>query len=1548
MRKKIVSIVIPALNEEGNIKELVKRIDVALKKNGIEYEIIFVDDNSTDRTAFTIRELSAAHPIKLYFKQGLKGKAHSLIEGFKYASGDLIAIIDSDLQYPPEKLPEMIKKIGPDCDIVVANRIVQSTTLLRKILNRGFILFFSKFLHGMDYDVQAGMKVFKKKIADEINFSPNPWTFDLEFLVRARKYGYAIKSADIIFASRRIGESKINLPNAILEIGLSAIILKFKKIPCLAILPQNKNSMIGAGIACDGKRFATHTTIRDGFSARRVLLKWQLFALFIILSFIFLGLMINWITSIKILIALLSALYFFDMLFSFYLISKSLNNSLEIKSEAREIVKLSDDELPIYSILCPLYKEAHMIDGFISAIEKLDWPKNKLDVLLLLEEKDKVTIETVKKMALPEFIRIVIVPYSLPQTKPKACNYGIGFAKGEYLVIYDAEDIPDPLQLKKAYLAFKKVPSDIWCLQAKLNYFNPNDNLLTKFFTAEYSLWFDVILPGLQYINTAIPLGGTSNHFRTKNIIELEGWDPFNVTEDCDLGLRIFRKGYRTAMLDSVTFEEANSDLKNWLRQRSRWIKGYLQTYLVHMRDPIGLFRRDFLHALFFQLIIGGKTAFVFLNPILWIATFSYFAFYGLVGESIERLYPPAIFYMASISLIFGNFIFIYCYMIGCAKRGHWSVIKYVFLMPFYWLLMSIAASIALWQLVIKPHFWEKTNHGLSKQMNTIVKKNKKPIFGDIAIPDRYKIIFKKENVLFISLIVANFVNFIFNAFLGRVLNYEELGLVVFYNTLLYLSMIFIGAFSAVINREVAYMVAKKGVEHSSKFFLSTKKNGLNFAILVSIIWFILTPYLSNAFNIKDYEILLSFAIVIIFGVVSAANTGYLNGNLLFTFTAAVILTESLGKLIMAFMFYNAGMNKLIFLTIPISVVISAILSQILALKKTSKVKAKKNFAFPKKLYMSSILAGVSVMVFLSIDIILVKHYLSPEAAGEYVLLSLAGKMIFFFSSLPGIFMISFISRDIGLGKSPKNSFFWIYGFTLLLASFGYIILGIFGKETMPILFGDKTQSIIPFLEIYTLAIALIALSNTIVTYHLARKNYIFTSASFIFSLAMIIGIVLFHDNIYDIVNVIFWTSAIGWVIIHLMHFQKERVDFAMRGLADFFDMFFTNLPKNRKIDVPGKRILIFNWRDLRHKYSGGAEVYIESMARKWVAAGNQVTLFSGNDGFSPRSEIREGVEILRRGGFYFVYFWGFFYYIFRFRGKYDIIIDCHNGIPFFTPLYCHKRIFCLMHHVHQEVFRESLSKPLALFASFLENKLMPLVYKNIQIITVSESSKQQILDLGLGISGIWVVNPGIDFKNSRIESKSKDPLILYLGRLKQYKSIDVLIKAFKIVAEENLNAILIIAGSGEEDFRLKKLAKGTGLKKGRILFAGNVNEKDKMILLRKSWALVNPSMIEGWSIVVIEASACGTLSIVSDVPGLRDSVKDNETGLLVKYGNEVSLAKNIKLVIDDDLLRKRLSDNARKWAENFDWQKSSDKFFSIINYDIAVKQVGEERISEA
>lgn len=606
----------------------------------------------------------------------------------------------------------MLEKINKNTDIVVANRLKDENGIARKIISKIFSFLFAKYLHGIAHDAQSGLKLFKKEILNRVRLNPSPWSFDLEFLVKAKNAGYNIESVDIVFNHRYSGESKINVLKAIFEIGFSALRLKFQN---LEIVPFNhKDNKWHDGFHYKGNKFVHYNNLDFHESAFKSLSGRQLKIFGLLLAVLAIGIILSWHTTIIVLIALLSLLYFFDLLFNFFLIYKSFSKIREINVTDDEVNSLIDERLPIYTIFCPLYKEWKVLPQFVSAIDRLNYPKDKLQVLLLLEENDEETIKHAKNYKIPKYFETIIVPDSLPKTKPKACNLGLSYATGEYSVIFDAEDIPEPDQLKKTVIAFSKHDKSVVCIQAKLNFYNPHQNLLTKVFTAEYALWFDLVLTGLQSINAPIPLGGTSNHFRTSDLRELKGWDSFNVTEDCELGIRISKKGYKTAILNSYTHEEANSHIINWYWQRTRWIKGYIQTYLVHMRRPKEFFSgTKKIDLVTFQLVVGGKVISMLVNPIMWLITFVYFAFRAKFGLFIESFFPAPILYMGVFSLFIGNFLYMYYYMIGCAKRGYYGIIQYVFLVPLYWLAMSLAAYMSIVKLIQEPYYWSKTKHGL-------------------------------------------------------------------------------------------------------------------------------------------------------------------------------------------------------------------------------------------------------------------------------------------------------------------------------------------------------------------------------------------------------------------------------------------------------------------------------------------------------------------------------------------------------------------------------------------------------------------------------------------------------------------------------------------------------------------------------------------------------------------------------------------------------------------------------------------------------------------
>lgn len=264
-------------------------------------------------------------------------------------------------------------------------------------------------------------------------------------------------------------------------------------------------------------------------------------------------------------------------------------------------------------------------------------------------------------------------------------------------------------------MAFRKSGEQYICFQAALNYYNRDENFLARLFTLEYSYWFDYLLPGLDRLNLPIPLGGTSNHFDLKKLQEVGGWDPFNTTEDADLGVRACARGYRVGIINSTTYEEASAQMQNWIRQRSRWIKGYMQTWLVHSRHPYALFKQlGGKGWLAFNLLVGGTPLFALTYPIMLLIFL-----YWLATESkiLDPLFPPWVLYVSLFNLLIGNFFGIYLNMIAVFRRKYFTLLPYALCNPIYWVLQSLASYKAVWQLLTNPFYWEKTQHGLTKEV---------------------------------------------------------------------------------------------------------------------------------------------------------------------------------------------------------------------------------------------------------------------------------------------------------------------------------------------------------------------------------------------------------------------------------------------------------------------------------------------------------------------------------------------------------------------------------------------------------------------------------------------------------------------------------------------------------------------------------------------------------------------------------------------------------------------------------------------------------------
>ncbi|KRB38068.1 glycosyltransferase [Microbacterium sp. Root180] len=412
------------------------------------------------------------------------------------------------------------------------------------------------------------------------------------------------------------------------------------------------------------------------------------------------------------LIGIASVIFLASTLFKFFIALRGSRYDLVAHVRPEEIAALRDDEMPMYTVLVPVFREARIVGRLVENLGRLDYPTDKLEVIILVEEEDAETREAIAVSDPPAHFLVVTVPKGTPQTKPRACNVGLEVARGEFLVIYDAEDAPEPDQLKKTVVAFSRADESVVVMQAALNYFNARENVLTRMFALEYSYWFDYMLTGLDVGDLPIPLGGTSNHFRTSALRELGGWDPYNVTEDADLGIRASALGYRVGVVDSTTMEEATSRLGIFIGQRSRWIKGYMQTALVHARRPFRLIRRIGLRrfASFTLLIAGTPLTFLGVIPFTALTIVSFL----IPWASVTPAFPPAILWICLLNFLVGNALMVYLNMMGPYKRGAFWLVGWAILNPVYWLLHSLAAYKALWQLITKPHYWQKTEHGMS------------------------------------------------------------------------------------------------------------------------------------------------------------------------------------------------------------------------------------------------------------------------------------------------------------------------------------------------------------------------------------------------------------------------------------------------------------------------------------------------------------------------------------------------------------------------------------------------------------------------------------------------------------------------------------------------------------------------------------------------------------------------------------------------------------------------------------------------------------------
>lgn len=374
--------------------------------------------------------------------------------------------------------------------------------------------------------------------------------------------------------------------------------------------------------------------------------------------------------------------------------------------------------MPRVSVLVPLLKETEIAEQLIQRLSQLTYPKSLLNVVLVLEASDTLTRETIKRTRLPDWMSVVEVPQAGSlTTKPRALNYALDFCNGTIIGVWDAEDWPEADQIEKVVSRFHNAPEDVVCLQGVLDYYNSRSTWLARCFTIEYAIWWRIIMPGIARLGLVVPLGGTTLFFKRKVLEELGGWDAHNVTEDADLGVRLARHGYRTELLPTVTREEATSRAWPWVRQRSRWLKGFLVTYFVHMRRPLsllrdlGLWRFMGIQTLFLAAVSQFAAA-----PVLWSFWLTLFGVDHPVAHTLGSgvVWGFAGLFVAAelLSLVLGT--------VAVARREHRHLIPFVPTMAVYFTLGAVAAYKAVWELIHVPFYWDKTQHGVTPETDPV------------------------------------------------------------------------------------------------------------------------------------------------------------------------------------------------------------------------------------------------------------------------------------------------------------------------------------------------------------------------------------------------------------------------------------------------------------------------------------------------------------------------------------------------------------------------------------------------------------------------------------------------------------------------------------------------------------------------------------------------------------------------------------------------------------------------------------------------------------
>ncbi len=714
LEEKTVSIVVQAYRQHIHLPHILTRLLEELEELSMAAELLVIDHGMYFNTLEYLQSLNAQIPVRIVSRKDRPGRAPLLREDIAEARGSYIVIFDADLEYDVGAIPRMIRKLE-QYDIVVGEpgrREAGFVGAFHTLLDRFLFAPLHLLLLGVP---QAGLRAYRRKAILALDAHP-PFHvgrgLDAQLLFHARTLGFVVAREPVERASE-------NLLSGVLHRNLVRLVLAHEIYSIRRILltrflfpflyPPTQHEYTSAGF----------TNIRDYLfrdqqeSAKEHITK-ETISLGVVLGITFvagvaLASALIGTSPFRVITFLVAFLYLLLIGLKLFATYRAIRHPYPT-FRPEELSAIVPEELPVMTVLIPLYKEKEIIPQIFKRISDLDYPTDKLDVIFILESTDQETIDAFLANNPPAHFKALLSPNVLPKTKPKALNVAFQKSIGQIVVIYDAEILPDIDQLKKAYLGLKKYPEAMY-LHARMNVYNADYNWITKLYDAEFGFFYDYFLPGIVSMNVPLPISGHSTYFRREVIEKVGGWDPYNVAEDCDIGIRLYRHGFRSGMMfDSFSWEQSTTTFKTWTRQRTRWVQGFIQTSMVHLRYPLLLKQElgSWWNFLWFLMLVPGNVIINILNLIQW----SFFlAWVTLKLPFIEYLYPTPTLYMANFTFIVGNFLFTYFNLIGLYSRRHYRNVRNAFFSIFYWLMLGVATLRAAIHFFWHPYSWDKTAH---------------------------------------------------------------------------------------------------------------------------------------------------------------------------------------------------------------------------------------------------------------------------------------------------------------------------------------------------------------------------------------------------------------------------------------------------------------------------------------------------------------------------------------------------------------------------------------------------------------------------------------------------------------------------------------------------------------------------------------------------------------------------------------------------------------------------------------------------------------------